>query len=356
MKVPLQQFSILGLLEASANVESLFNSGWKMKRSKVIVYSKIPKEIQTFIKETHELVYFEKLDSNVYDQFLSDLKDAEGIMGSGLKVDTKLLNQAPMLKIVSNISVGYNNLDIKQLTNRNIIATNTPDVLTETTADTIFGLLLATARRIPELDQLVKSKQWDQTIGEDLFGIDVHNKVLGIIGMGRIGSAIVKRANKGFDMKILYHNRTRNEDAENEYNAKYCSIDELLKKSDFVCLMTPLTNETRNLIGKREFSLMKKSAIFINGSRGETVNEKDLIEALKEGKIKAAGLDVFEKEPIEKEHPFLQMKNVVTLPHIGSATLETRNKMIVLAANNLVQGLIGDNPTNVINKEVLQKK
>lgn len=189
-----------------------------------------------------------------------------------------------------------------------------------------------------------------------MFGIDVHNKVLGIIGMGRIGRAIAKRANKGFDMKILYHNRSRNEDAEKEYNAKYCSIDELMQKSDFVCLMTPLTNETKNLIGKREFSLMKESAIFINGSRGETVNEMDLIEVLQLGKIKAAGLDVYEKEPIDKEHPFLQMKNVVTLPHIGSTTKETRYKMAELAANNLVQGLLGDTPTNVINEEVLQKK
>ncbi|WP_102347822.1 2-hydroxyacid dehydrogenase [Bacillus sp. Marseille-P3661] len=317
-------------------------------KPKVINYKKLPLEIKNYIEQYCDVTSFDNLETQ-YNEFIAALKDANGLIGSGLKVDKELLDQAPSLKVVSNVSVGYNNLDIDELTKRNIIATNTPDVLTDTTADTIFGLLLATARRLPELDALVKNKQWNAIIGEDLYGVDVHHKTLGIIGMGRIGQGIAKRAHLGFDMNILYHNRSRNEKAETEYNATYCELDELLQQADYVCLMTPLTPETEGLIGKREFSLMKKSAIFINGSRGETVVERDLIEALQNGTILAAGLDVFEQEPINKDNPLLEMKNVVTLPHIGSATYETRFNMAKLAAENLVKGVMGEIPPNKIN-------
>ena len=325
-------------------------------KPKVIVYKTFPQEVKEYIEQSCEVRYFDGQDSKSLInnlEFLQELQDTKGLIGSGLKVNEKLIEHAPQLKIVCNTSVGYDNLDIEALTNRNIMATNTPDVLNDTTADTIFGLLIATARRIPELDQLVKNGDWNKAINEKFFGVDVHHKVLGIIGMGRIGTAIAKRANLGFDMKILYHNRTRNEEAERNYDATYCELDELLKKSDYVCVMVPLTPETKNSFGEREFNLMKKSAILIIGSRGGIVNENALIKALEEKKILAAGLDVFEKEPIERSNPLLKYKNVVTLPHIGSATYETRFQMQKLAAENLVKGLTGQRPASLINTEVL---
>lgn len=263
-------------------------------------------------------------------------------------MDQKLLDQAPQLKVVSNISVGYDNLDLAELSERRIVATNTPEVLNDTVADTVMGLMLSTARRIPELDHWVKTGQWKANIESEWFGVDVHHKVLGIIGLGGIGAAVAQRANLGFGMDILYHNRSRNEEAEQKYGATYCSMNELLEKSDFVCLMIPHTPQTEKMIGKREFEIMKNSAIFINCSRGKTVDEEALIHALQTGEISGAGLDVFTKEPIDMDHPLLNMKNVVTTPHIGSATNETRFKMAMLAAENLVTGLRGETPPNLI--------
>lgn len=317
-------------------------------KPKVIVYKKMDEKVLEFIRETCEVIYFEKLHSDVYPTFLEELKDVDALLGSGLKVNGDLLDRAPHLKIVCNTSVGYDNLDMSELSKRNIIATNTPDVLNDTVADTIFGLLLATARRMPELDQFVKNGEWKETLKEEHFGVDVHHKTLGIIGMGGVGSAIAKRAYFGFDMDILYHGRSRKEEEEKTYNATYCSLEELLQKSDFVCLMTPLTPQTEGLMGKREFELMKQSAIFINGSRGKTVDEEALINALRVEEILGAGLDVFAQEPVSPDNPLLSMKNVVTLPHIGSATAETRLKMAMLGAENLVAGLKGETPPNLI--------
>ena len=310
-------------------------------KPKVIVYKKVDQKVLDYIKQTCEIVYFEKLDSDNYAEFLHELKDAHGILGAGLKIDKELLDQAPQLKIVSNVSVGYDNLDLPLLSERGIMATNTPEVLNETVADTVMGLILATARRMPELDSWVKSGQWNSMLAEKWFGVDVHHKVLGIIGLGGIGTAVAKRAHFGFNMDILYHNRSKNHKAEQKYSATYCSLEDLLKQSDFVCLMTPLTPETEKLMGKKEFEQMKESAIFINASRGKTVDEEALIQALQNGEILAAGLDVFDPEPVKKDNPLLSMKNVVTLPHIGSATMETRFNMAMLAAENLVAGLKG---------------
>ncbi|MGW9019384.1 2-hydroxyacid dehydrogenase, partial [Priestia megaterium] len=317
-------------------------------KSKVIIYKKMDKKVLSFIENTCDVVYFQKLDSENYPKFIQELKDADAIMGSGLKVNKDLLDQAPCLKMVCNTSVGYDNLDLKELEKRGIIATNTPEVLNDTVADTVFSLILSTARRIPELDQFVKKGEWKSNLSEEKFGVDVHHKTLGIIGMGGIGNALAKRAHLGFDMQILYHNRSRKEEAEQKYNAIYCSLEELLKKSDFVCLMTPLTPSTEKMIGKREFELMRNTAIFINGSRGKTVDEEALIYALKTKEILAAGLDVFAEEPIRTDNPLLSMENVVTLPHIGSATYETRLKMAMLGATNLVTGLQGKTPPNLI--------
>jgi len=313
-----------------------------------VVYRELPEQVLSFLKNKFNVSYFPNLDDGNYQDFLSELQTAQGLLGASMKIDQEILDQAPQLKVISNISVGYDNLNLEELKKRGILGTNTPGVLDDTTADTVFGLLLATARRMPELDHYVKSGRWEGTKGEDLFGVDVHHKTLGIIGMGSIGRAVAKRARFGFDMEILYHNRSRNEEAENKFDATYCTLDDLLKKSDFVCLMVPHTPQTEKMIGEREFNLMKESAIFINGSRGKNVDEAALIKALQEKKILRAGLDVFEIEPIEKDNPLLSLPDVVTLPHIGSATNETRASMAKLAAENMAIALEGKTPPNII--------
>ncbi|CAM3546023.1 2-hydroxyacid dehydrogenase [Marinicrinis lubricantis] len=320
-------------------------------KPKVIVYKKVDLSVLHLLREHCELTYYEKLDAETYPTFVKQLHHAHGLMGSGLKVDKALLEQAPHLKVVSNISVGYDNLDLPELSARGIMATNTPNVLNDTVADTIMGIMLAAARRITELDRYVKDGKWKSQIGEKEFGVDVHHKTLGIIGMGGIGASIAQRAYFGFGMNILYHNRSRKPEYEQKYSARYCSMDELLQQSDFVCLMTPLTPETVKLIGEREFKLMKKSAIFINGSRGATVDEDALVHALKNKEILAAGLDVYLQEPVPEDHPLLSLENAVTVPHIGSATYETRMGMAMLAAENLISGLRGELPPNLLNKE-----
>ncbi len=316
---------------------------------KVIAYNRVEKPVMDDLNEKYDVRFFKDIDPATDPEFLKQLGEAEGIIGLDLPVDENLLNHAPNLKIVSNVSVGYNNLDVEALKKRNIMATNTPDVLNDTVADSIFGILIATARRMPELDQYVKNGEWDEAaVGNDLFGVDVHHKTLGIIGMGRIGKAIAKRAHFGFDMNILYHSRNQKPDVETTFQAGYRTLDDLLAESDFVLLITPLTPETEGLIGKREFKLMKNTAFFINGSRGKTVVEQDMINALQNGEIAGAGLDVYTNEPIEKDNPLLTMKNTVTTPHIGSSTHETELKMSELAAKNLEAGLHDRKPPNLI--------
>ncbi|MFD2629501.1 2-hydroxyacid dehydrogenase [Oceanobacillus kapialis] len=321
-------------------------------KSEIILYKTLPKDLLKQLND-HFTVHQHQLKAEMDTSFYKDLEKAEGIIGSKLQVDRALLDRAPHLKIVTNMSVGYDNLYIEELTKRGIMATNTPDVLTDTVADTVFGLLLATARRIPEMDRFVKVGDWKENIGEHLYGVDVHHKTLGIIGMGRIGTAVAERAHFGFKMDIVYHNRSTNTYADENLQAEYVTLQKLLKVSDYVLVMAPLVRETVKLIGQKEFDLMKESAIFINGSRGELVDEMALVQALVAKKILAAGLDVYEQEPVSKNSPLLQLKNVVTLPHIGSATAETRYQMAKLAVENLVSGLTGNRPPTIINPEVL---
>lgn len=324
-------------------------------KQKVIAYNRVEKPVLEKLHKKYDTHFFKDIDTASDTTFNEQLQEAEGIIGLDLIVDEDLINRAPHLKIVSNVSVGHNNLDLDTLHSKGIMATNTPGILTDTVADNIFGLLVATARRMPELDHFVKSGKWEQTLGAEYFGTDVHHKTMGIIGMGRIGKSIAQRAHFGFDMPILYHSRTKKPDVENEFRATYCSLDELLQASDFVVMITPLTSETEGMIGKREFQLMKKSTIFINGSRGQTIVEEDLIDALQNNEIQAAGLDVFNQEPVQKNNPLLAMNNVVTLPHIGSSTTETELKMSELAAVNLEAGLRGEKPPNLIDETVWKK-
>ena len=282
------------------------------------------------------------------------LAEAHGIIGSGLAITPELLDAAPKLEVISTISVGYDNIPVDELTRRGIMLCNTPDVLTETTADTGFTLIMATARRVVELAEWVKAGQWQASIGPSLYGSDVHGKTLGMVGFGRIGQAVAKRGALGFGMKVLYSNASPKPAIEQQLGATRRELDDLLAESDFVCVTVPLTAETERLIGAQQFALMKRSAIFINIARGKVVDESALINALENGVIKAAGLDVFEQEPLSASSPLPHMLNVVALPHIGSATHETREAMTQRAVDNTRLALQGKPPISLVNKEVNQ--
>ncbi|HUK28318.1 MAG TPA: D-glycerate dehydrogenase, partial [Candidatus Acidoferrales bacterium] len=236
-----------------------------------------------------------------------------------------------------------------------IIVGNTPGVLTDTTADFAFALMLATARRVAEGDRIVRAGKWKTWGPMILLGPDVHGATLGIVGLGRIGSAIARRA-KGFGMNLIYTDVIRNKQAEDEFGIKFVDMDTVLTQSDFITLHTNLTQETFHLIGAKQFEKMKKTAILINTSRGPIVDNMALYEALKSGKIAYAGLDVTEPEPIPANHPLLTLENVIVAPHIASASVATRTKMGVMAADNLIAGLKGEMPPNPVNPEVLKKK
>jgi phosphogluconate 2-dehydrogenase len=282
-------------------------------------------------------------------QLRDALPHADALLGASLKLDAQLLDLAPRLKAVSSVSVGVDNYDIDYLTRRGILLTNTPDVLTETTADTGFALIMATARRVVELANLVRSGQWTQNIGAAHFGTDVHGKTLGIIGMGRIGEAVAQRGHFGFGMPVIYHSHSPKPAVQARFNAQYRSLEALLREADFVCLTVPLTAETEGLIGAEQFAMMRPETIFINIARGKVVDEKAMIEALRTQQIRAAGLDVFEREPLQKDSPLLSMDNVVATPHMGSATHETREAMARCAVDNLLSALAGERPKDLVN-------
>lgn len=280
------------------------------------------------------------------------LAKVDGIIGSGLAITPELLDAAPNLTAIATISVGYDNIPVNELTQRGIMLCNTPDVLTETTADTGFTLIMTTARRAVELAEWVKAGEWQGSIGPALFGSDVHGKTLGMVGFGRIGQAVARRGALGFGMKVLYSKASPKPELENELGAEHRELNELLNEADFVCVTVPLTAETEHLIGAHQFALMKTSAIFINIARGKVVDENALIHALENGVIKAAGLDVFAQEPLPASSPLTKMSNVVALPHIGSATHETRDAMAQRAVDNIRLALQGERPISLVNEEV----
>ncbi|AUT68118.1 MULTISPECIES: 2-hydroxyacid dehydrogenase [Paraburkholderia] len=320
-----------------------------MKR-KIVAYKPLPDDVLSYLQQHAEVV---QADAAQHDAFVAALKDADGAIGASVKITSSMLDGAAKLKALSTISVGYDNFDVPDLTKRGIVLAHTPDVLTESTADTVFSLILASARRVVELADWVKAGEWKASIGPELYGVDVQGKTLGIVGLGRIGGAVARRAALGFNMKVLYTNRSANAEAEQRYGARRVELDELLATSDFVCLQVPLTPETHHMIGANELRKMKRSAILINASRGQTVDENALIEALQTGTIHGAGLDVFDTEPVDPNSPLLTMKNVVALPHIGSATHETRHAMARCAAENLVSALDGTLKINIVNRDVL---
>lgn len=318
------------------------------KKPKVFVAGRMPNEVVTFLQEHCEISRWDSSDPLPSEVLFREIAEVEGFLTSGTRIDNTLLEAAPRLKVVSNMAVGYNNFDIPAMKQRNVIGTNTPYVLDDTVADLIMALMLSVARRIPELDKLVKEGRWVKGDQTPLFGLDVHHAKLGIVGMGRIGEAVARRAKLGFSMDVSYYNRTRKTDTEREIGVRYEPLHTLLAEADFVLLMTPLTSETTRFFGAQQFRLMKRTAFFINASRGQTVCEDELIQALQEGWIRGAGLDVFEKEPVDPTNPLLKMANVVTVPHIGSATAQTRFDMAMRAANNLVVGLSGHTPIDII--------
>ncbi|MDK2971931.1 MAG: glyoxylate reductase [Candidatus Sumerlaeota bacterium] len=286
------------------------------------------------------------------EELLAGLATAQGaITMLDDRIDAEALDAGKNLRIVSNFAVGYNNIDVEAATERGIAISNTPGVLSDATADLAWALLLAAARRVREGEALVRSGQWHGWGPMQLLGWHVAGKTIGIVGPGRIGRAVARRA-KGFDMRVLYFSRSNNEEIERQTGATRVPLNELLEQSDFVSLNCPLTPETRHLLGAREFAIMKPTAILVNTARGPVVDEAALVDALKSGRIAAAGLDVFEEEP--KVHPaLLTMDNVVLLPHLGSGTTETRSVMADLCADNILAVLEARRPPTVLNPEVL---
>lgn len=329
------------------------NTQVNMQKPKILVARAIFPEALAKLEESFDV------RSNQEDRIFSPeelQKELSGVVGALVagseRIDANALAHAKDLKIVANISVGYNNFDVPAITAAGVMATNTPDVLTDTTADFGFALLMATARRITESEHWVRAGHWDKwSIVNNPLGMDLHHSTVGIIGMGRIGQGIAKRA-LGFRMNVIYHNRSHLSDAdEKACGAKYVSKEELLRTADHVVLVLPYSAESHHTIGAKEIALMKSTATLINIARGGIVDDTALAQALKEKRIFAAGLDVFEGEP--KVHPeLLKLSNVVLAPHIASATEKTRRAMVDLAVDNLRAALDGKKPPSLINAEV----
>lgn len=318
-------------------------------KPKVFISKPIPKEVENYIAKYCDYKIWNKKEPISDEILLKEIANVEGLMTPKGIITKEFLEKAPNLKIVSNIAVGYDAFDIEAMKEKGVIGTNTPNVLDETVADLAFGLILDAARRITEFDKYVKDGMWNQHLDSDeFFGQDVHHATLGIIGMGRIGEKVARRASMGFEMNVLYYNRNRKQEMEEKYGVVYSELNSLLEKSDFILLLLPLKDSTFNFIAEKQFDLMKRNAIFINCSRGQVVDEKALIKALQSGKIHGAGLDVFEIEPVDKDNPLLKMDNVVTLSHIGSATKKARFDMAMRAAENLVAGVTGQVPPNIV--------
>ncbi|MCS7150817.1 MAG: D-glycerate dehydrogenase [Endomicrobia bacterium] len=320
---------------------------------KVLVTRQLPQPAIDLLKQYFEVDLYTENRVIPREELLRRVEDKDGLLCLLTdNIDAELMDKAKNLKIVANYAVGYNNIDVAEATKRKIPVTNTPGVLTETTADLAFALLMSVARRIVESDKFLREGKFKGWAPMLFLGNDIYGKTLGIIGFGRIGQAVAKRG-LGFDMKILYYDTNRvSVEIEQKYNATFKSLDELLKESDFISIHVPLVKETYHLISDREFSLMKPTAYLINTSRGPVVDEKALVRALKDKKIAGAALDVFEKEP-EVEPELIDMPNTVLVPHIGSATIETRTKMALMAAENIIAVLVHNKvPPNIVNPEI----
>ncbi|MBP8979821.1 MAG: D-glycerate dehydrogenase [Syntrophobacterales bacterium] len=322
----------------------------------ILVSGNLPASVRKFLGKDFRVEYHAEDRPMPRDVLLRSLANKVGLLSMITDtVDEELFLQAPQLKMVANMAVGYNNIDVAAATRRGIIVANTPGVLTEATADLAFSLILATARRVVEGDRMVRNGDFKFWAPFLFLGREVSGKTLGIVGMGRIGQAVARRAS-GFSMPVIYHSRTPlKKSLEKALRATGVSFTTLLQEADFISLHVPLSRETTHLIGKREFGLMKKTAILINTSRGPVVDEKELLKALQRGRIAGAGIDVYENEPAITAG-LEMMSQAVLLPHVGSATLETRTQMAQLAAENLRAGLLGRRPPHLVNPQVFKKK
>ena len=325
-------------------------------QAKLAVTRKIFPDMLELLRQQFDVVDNQADSVLAPDALAERLRDKQGAITNLVdRIDEALLARCPELKAICNVGVGYNNIEVAACTRRGIMVTNTPGVLDDTTADLAFTLITATARRITEAEAWLRAGHWKAWTFDLFLGQEINHATLGIVGMGRIGRAVAKRA-LGFDMKICYHNRKRlAPELESAVQGTYLPLDELLRESDFVLLQLPYNAETHHLIGARELALMKSSAILVNVARGGVVDDRALIDALKAGRIAGAGLDVFENEP-NFNRDFLELKNVVLVPHIGSATLATRRKMAMTATQNMIAALTTGAPPNLVNREVSATK
>lgn len=328
----------------------------RSNRRKIYITREMPQEAMGILKSRFDVQVWTDEMPPPKSVLKEEVKDVDGLVCLLTEeIDEEVINAASArLRGISQVAVGFNNIDVQAATRKGIYVTNTPGVLTDTTADFAFTLLMSVARRVAEADRYVKAGKWKVPWGlMMMIGQDVWGKTIGIIGMGRIGSAVAKRA-KGMNMKILYSDVVRNEQAEREVGAKYVDLETLLRESDFVTVHVPLLPSTHHLINEERLRLMKKTACLINTSRGPVVDEKALYKALKEGWIWAAGLDVWEEEPTDPNNPLLKLGNVTAAPHIASGSIGTRTKMAVMAAENMVAIQEGRVPPNLVNRQVLK--
>jgi glyoxylate/hydroxypyruvate/2-ketogluconate reductase len=325
-----------------------------MKKN-IFVTREVFTEVLDFLESHFEVAANQSDRVLAGEELIQALADKDGaLITLTERIDENLLSRCPKLKVVCNIAVGYNNIDLAACTAHGVMATNTPGVLDDTTADFTWALILATARRLNEAEACVREKEWDKWKLKQFLGLDVHHATLGIIGLGRIGQAVARRA-AGFDMKVLYNDTQRaGADTESACRVRYATKEELLGSADIVTIHVPYSQQTHHLIGAPEIALMKRSAILIHAARGGVVDDGALVEALRKGTIAGAGIDVFEGEPAI--HPgFLELKNAVLTPHIASASEKTRRKMAMMAAENLVAALSSGNPPNLLNPEARRK-
>lgn len=327
-----------------------------LAKPKVYVTRQLFPEAIKIVEEVADVEIFEGENNPIpRDLLLKKAREVNGLIPLLTdRIDAKLMDQADNLKVVSNYAVGYNNIDVDEATKRGIRVTNTPGVLTDTTADGAFALMMATSRRIAEADKYIRDGEWIHAWGPKMFiGGDVHGKTLGIVGMGRIGSAMVPRA-RGFNMDIIYYDCVRNPEKERKLNIESRTLEELLENSDFVSMHVPLTHETHHMISEKQLRMMKPTAYLVNTSRGPAIDEEALYKALKKGWIAGAALDVHEKEPTDPDSPLFELDNIIVTPHIAS--VEPRTKMAVIAATNCAAVMRGEEPPNLVNPEVKKVK
>ncbi len=325
-----------------------------MSRPKVYVSRLISEKGLNLLRKVADLNVWQQKELMPRKLQLEQFADCDGLLTtSDIMIDEQLLKACPAVKVVSNHAVGFDNVDVAACTAFGVLVGNTPDVLSETTADLAFTLILVSARRVVEMAQWIKADRWRKNRGllENL-GIDVHHATLGIIGLGRIGREVARRAT-GFNMNILYHDLKRDLKAEEDFGAVCTSKNTLLHQSDFVSVHLPLSEETRHFIGKKELAMMKPTGIIVNTARGQIIDQEALLDALKAGKISGAGLDVMEPEPLRSNHPLLSMPRVTVLPHIGSATKKTRANMAGMAAQNLICALNGQPMLSCVNPDAI---